>query len=236
MDKSSEYANAAVEVKGKPRPKVGMGEKMRLSGIVLGQEVSAYRPEKAGPTPGVMAGCSKPSVEISEGKGREATVEYLGEKMRFSSKQFASAFNKFQEDDKRLIAAYHKTRSPVKCIKETGRQCSAHTIGKRLRVLARRAGADGIRELFARNTALKKTATAKDLLAKIESQGFRCALSGLPITPETASLDHIVPVSEGGSHSVANLQWVHTSVNVMKARLSQMEFIETCKKVAARNR
>lgn len=40
-----------------------------------------------------------------------------------------------------------------------------------------------------------------------------------------ASLDHKVPLCLGGSHDLSNLQWVHTSVNIMKGRMTEEEFL-----------
>jgi 5-methylcytosine-specific restriction endonuclease McrA len=54
--------------------------------------------------------------------------------------------------------------------------------------------------------------------------GWMCRLCGLPIDPEvawpdpmSASVDHIVPLSRGGSHSMSNVQSAHLSCNSRKA-------------------
>ena len=49
-----------------------------------------------------------------------------------------------------------------------------------------------------------RAVTAKMILEMIERQGRRCALSGKELTPETASLDHVVPLSRGGAHDLTN--------------------------------
>ena len=72
----------------------------------------------------------------------------------------------------------------------------------------------------------------KNILKLVERQGKTCALTGLSLTPDTASLDHRHPVSNGGSDSVANLQVLHDVVNQMKGTLSQAEFISWCQTVA----
>lgn len=73
-------------------------------------------------------------------------------------------------------------------------------------------------------------------MQKLEQQDYRCALSGVHLTPSNAALDHIVPVSEGGTDDVENLQWLDKIVNRAKSTLSQDEFIEMCRRVAAYTR
>lgn len=79
-------------------------------------------------------------------------------------------------------------------------------------------------------------------------QGFRCALSGIPINidikpgsemPEgkcsrsfTASLDRI---DSSLGYIAGNIQWVHKTINLMKNVLDQADFIYWCKLVADHN-
>lgn len=79
----------------------------------------------------------------------------------------------------------------------------------------------------------KTKATATDLRKLIELQEYRCALSGVPLTPELARLDHIQPVTDGGSDFPDNLQWVHEDVNRMKGAMSQEQFIKWCSMIAS---
>ncbi len=67
----------------------------------------------------------------------------------------------------------------------------------------------------------------------LERQEYRCALSGVALSPEDLALDHIVPVSEGGDFSAANAQFVSKVVNRAKHTMSQQEFILMCRRVAA---
>ena len=60
----------------------------------------------------------------------------------------------------------------------------------------------------------------------IETQGFRCAVTGeLIAVSETASLDHIVPKNRGGGHESGNLRWVHIVVNRMKNDMTDAELL-----------
>jgi len=81
----------------------------------------------------------------------------------------------------------------------------------------------------------KKKATRTQLIKLINEQEFRCALSGVELEPSDATLDHIVPVSNGGDHSIDNLQVVNDTVNRMKGTLSNDDFIMWCRKVASWN-
>lgn len=46
-----------------------------------------------------------------------------------------------------------------------------------------------------------------------------------------ASLDHIIPVSKGGSSNKANLRWVTSTINHMKWDLTDEEFVNMCRVV-----
>jgi 5-methylcytosine-specific restriction endonuclease McrA len=68
--------------------------------------------------------------------------------------------------------------------------------------------------------------TIEGLRVILSKQGYRCALSGVVLSPESASLDHIVPLSKGGKHTLCNLQIVHPVVNGLKGQMSQDEFMQ----------
>jgi 5-methylcytosine-specific restriction endonuclease McrA len=68
-------------------------------------------------------------------------------------------------------------------------------------------------------------ANAIQLRQLIERQSYKCALSGMPLEPDTATLDHIVPISYGGNDAVENLQWLHQDVNRMKGTMNQSDFL-----------
>lgn len=70
--------------------------------------------------------------------------------------------------------------------------------------------------------------TIKNLEDRLEAQGYRCSVTGLDLTPQTASLDHIIPHSEGGTNTMDNVQIVHREVNRIKGSLSMQELFEWC--------
>ncbi len=112
---------------------------------------------------------------------------------------------------------------------------SVGVVAKHLKKLRDARGLSDIRELRRCATSgdsASNAVTASSLMSLAERQGFRCALSGVAITPGSAALDHKVPVSDGGSHDLDNVQWVDRQVNVMKGQISQGEFILLCRRVA----
>jgi len=79
----------------------------------------------------------------------------------------------------------------------------------------------------------RSIATSRQLRKLIEQQGYRCALTGRELTPDTAFVDHVTPVSRGGSNVIENLQVVHADVNEAKGTMTQEEFIQLCRDVVA---
>lgn len=65
----------------------------------------------------------------------------------------------------------------------------------------------------------------------VAAQNFKCALSGVKLTPETACLDHIVSRNCGGDDSLSNLQALNVNVNRMKHTLSNDEFVAWCHRI-----
>jgi 5-methylcytosine-specific restriction endonuclease McrA len=82
-------------------------------------------------------------------------------------------------------------------------------------------------------TAKESTIKAGQLMAMIESQGYRCAYSGRELTPETATVDHRLPISRGGLNGIENLAVVHQDVNTAKASMTVEEFVQVCRDVVA---
>lgn len=62
--------------------------------------------------------------------------------------------------------------------------------------------------------------------------GGRCALSGRLLELDTAHLDHILPKSRGGGHTIDNLQWLDPEVNKAKRAMTDEEFRLICHEVA----
>jgi len=73
--------------------------------------------------------------------------------------------------------------------------------------------------------------TAARLLDLLRSQDFRCALSGVELTPKTAQLDHRIPISKGGKHDMTNVWFLHKEVNRAKNTATEQAFIAMCRRV-----
>lgn len=63
-----------------------------------------------------------------------------------------------------------------------------------------------------------KTSTAKRRKRIAERDGWKCHLCGLPVHPTgrgkgSATIDHVIPVSKGGSNALENLRLAHSSCN-----------------------
>jgi hypothetical protein len=101
------------------------------------------------------------------------------------------------------------------------------TAANQLSHIAKKLGFTDIRDVVQQNKR-KDKARSGDLMRLIESQNFKCALTGVELTTETANLDHRVPRKNGGSDSISNLQWILEDVNRMKGSLTQGEFIRLC--------
>lgn len=94
----------------------------------------------------------------------------------------------------------------------------------------------------ARKRKLPFTITIEDAWELFQSQGGKCALTGMPLSlvtiknkapsAESASLDRID--NERG-YETGNIQWLHKDINWMKGRFSQDYFIDMCRAVAAHN-
>lgn len=68
-------------------------------------------------------------------------------------------------------------------------------------------------------TKEQKQLYASSLVKKLESQNYKCAITGVDLTPgANLSLDHIIDISKGGTCELENLQWVSKTANFSKPR------------------
>jgi hypothetical protein len=99
----------------------------------------------------------------------------------------------------------------------------------------------GIREAWAGERCLRcwfmrlaaeHKAIKEDLYELLIEQDFKCALTGEDLLPGvSASLDHVVPVSRGGTSSRSNLRFTTIRSNWIKDDMTTFEFVALCQKV-----
>lgn len=77
--------------------------------------------------------------------------------------------------------------------------------------------------------------TSGSLRKMLDDQDYRCAITGIKLTPRSAVLDHIQPLSKGGDHALSNVHIVDVRINKMKGTFPLEEFISHCKLVAESN-
>lgn len=79
--------------------------------------------------------------------------------------------------------------------------------------------------------------TEKSLIEKF-GPNPKCYISGIPINlddPSAYSLDHIIPISKGGTNDISNCGLASKTANMIKSDLSIDELIEYCKLILNHN-
>ena len=67
---------------------------------------------------------------------------------------------------------------------------------------------------------------ATELVALLKKQEYKCAYTGMPLTPgDGTSLEHKIPSAREGSIEISNLVWVDTGINMMKGPRTLKEFV-----------
>ena len=78
--------------------------------------------------------------------------------------------------------------------------------------------------------------TAKDLCLLAYKQRLICPYSGIKLNRENMSIDHIIPLSKGGTSNINNLCIVDKRINIMKSTMGVEEFINLCKIISQHNK
>ena len=181
-------------------------------------------------------------------EAENTTAWYMETEMRFSRSEFAKAFSeKISEEAKKRLWAYYTSKSKADAVRLIGLSGSVKQFSSSLLAISRRMGASSVRDLFAKEMLSEGTCLEVALIedqsrvidingrfleSLIQKQGYKCALSGEPLEPNIAELDHITPHDAGGRHECGNVQWVHQEVNRMKGQMAQERFVYWCVAVA----
>lgn len=83
---------------------------------------------------------------------------------------------------------------------------------------------------------IRMNVTQQQLRLQLRQQDYTCALTGRPLTPETATIDHLQPLNRGGQHTIENLRFVHVDANRAKGTLTLDEFVALCAEVVTHHR
>lgn len=90
-----------------------------------------------------------------------------------------------------------------------------------------------VSEFRCRKNAISKSKyTYKDVIAKF-GYNPKCALTGriIDITKDNYNLDHVIPISKGGTNDLDNMSIVIPEANNIKGNLLTEELIELCKEI-----
>lgn len=151
--------------------------------------------------------------------------------MRISKQEFEEALAQKDgyERTKDIAREYRKRRSAAATARFFG--LSVDTVSNHLNRAKVWLGVSNIKQMLDYEEE-GDFPTTQQLMDLLEQQEYRCALSGVKLSPELAELDHKVPLAKGGSNAVSNVQWLHKRINRMKGSMKQDDFVDMCSKVA----
>lgn len=99
-------------------------------------------------------------------------------------------------------------------------KCNEPVIGK-----VRFCLAHWCRSFTSRDPRFKSAFTEEEVIDLWNRQSGKCALSGTDLVPGVnAELDHITPISIGGTHSISNLRFINSSLNKFKWKMDDKQF------------
>lgn len=91
------------------------------------------------------------------------------------------------------------------------------------------------RRVRARGGNTDDSATVNELRKQLERQHRLCFYTGQLLTPDNATVDHVVPLARGGSSRIENCVWCLATVNAAKGSMTFEEFIAVSKQIAERH-
>lgn len=73
--------------------------------------------------------------------------------------------------------------------------------------------------------------TAKELWSIAKKQKMKCPLTGRKLTKTSISIDHIIPISKGGTNHPSNIRFVDYHANLALAHFGDAALIELAKDI-----
>ena len=70
-----------------------------------------------------------------------------------------------------------------------------------------------------------------ELWSIAKKQRCKCALSGISLINYNVSVDHVIPISRGGTNTISNIRLVDNRINKMRNVMTDTEFINLCLQV-----
>ena len=148
-------------------------------------------------------GCSRSTISYHCGKNNSEKLRVKGQKKNPLCKKVGAFKSRCTK------SSWRNFRNKIKCFKRRDSYANRHRV------------------------KVQQPYTCEDVVNKLGKKP-RCYLTGKIINlnkPETYSLDHVVPVSKGGSNELENLQITCSEANSAKANLTLNEFYALCRKV-----
>lgn len=212
-----------------------VGETMRSDSDISTQEVEEADPKPSG---------EKPTEDVgTDGSSPEGTIVFALPSAREGNEEVGHENgddgHELETKDltprqREVLILYRREKSATKVGRLLG--ISSGMASEHLMKVRDKLGKDDIRELLGDYEApIEGAVTAAKLLKLIEEQNYRCALSGRKLEPDTATLDHKVPRSAGGGHSMDNVWFLHRDVNRAKGTQTVEEFRLMCRQVCQYN-
>jgi 5-methylcytosine-specific restriction endonuclease McrA len=159
-------------------------------------------------------GCSKSTISYHCGEGQK-------EKTRARSKS-----NKAYQLQKNLHSFMQRTQKQLKKKSETP-HTTLHSLQEKVRKFVTRGQGTELLPISERSF------TFKQFIEKYKSEA-NCYLTGTPIdiyATSTYHLDHILPISKGGSNNLDNLGITTKSANQSKSDMTLEEYLTLCLQV-----
>lgn len=155
----------------------------------------------------------------------ESIPELSPEVRKVRDRKYSARYRAKNRAKRRLALQRWRTENPEK-VRAQQQRASQKRRGKRPQLRAafqkwRRNNPDKVRERDARRRARKAAApinnfTAKQWRALCKAAGYRCAYCHKKFPFKQLTQDHIIPLSKGGSHTLANIVPACLSCNSRK--------------------